>query len=369
MRYPAGIELPPEKQAAYRRALRLERISLVYWVTAILALFLTLGQSQAMRAALIEDILSLFPPIAFLVASRYRERDPTEAFPWGYHRSISVAYVVAALALLAFGVFILVESAARLIEGTHPPIGMVEVFDARIWSGWLMLAALAYSGLPPILIGRMKRPLADELHDKVLFADAKMNQADWMAAGAAAGIVGIGFGIWWADSVAAIVVALDVVYEGQKYLRESVADLMDDRPKTHDEGEPHPLLDRIKDELRATDWVAEGVVRMREAGHVLTGDIWVVPSDEGALVERVEELPAAACARLANPRRRRLASAVDRGLPREDARSLTLPTASAQAGPRVPRRRPAQPRAAATARPATRPENRQPPRNVPSSAR
>jgi cation diffusion facilitator family transporter len=291
VRYPAGIELSEEQQAAYRRALRLERVSIIYWLTAILALFLTLGQSQAMRAALIEDVLSLFPPVAFLVASRYREREPTEAFPWGYHRAISVAYVVAALALFGFGAFILVESSIRLIEGSHPPIGMVEVFDAQIWSGWLMLAALAYSGLPPILIGRMKRPLADQLHDKVLFADAKMNQADWMAASAAAaGIVGIGFGIWWADSVAAIVIALDVVYEGQKYLRESVADLMDDRPKTHDEGRPHPVLDRIREELARTDWVAEAVVRMREAGHVMTGDIWVVPRDEGVLAERVEEL-------------------------------------------------------------------------------
>jgi cation diffusion facilitator family transporter len=291
LRYPAGIELSAEHEAAHGRALRLQRFSLVYWVTAIIALFLTLGQSQAMRAALIEDVLSMFPPVAWLVASRYREREPTEAFPWGYHRAISVAYVVAALALFGFGLFILIESSIRLIEGAHPPIGMVEVFDTQIWTGWLMLAALAYSGLPPIVIGRMKRPLADQLHDKVLFADAKMNQADWMAASAAAaGIVGIGFGIWWADSVAAIVIALDVAYEGQKYLRESVADLMDDRPKTHDEGEPHPVLDRMREELAATEWVKEAVLRMREAGHVMTGDVWVVPSEDDALAERVEEL-------------------------------------------------------------------------------
>ena len=273
MRYPGGPELPREQQDAMQRAIRLEQISLVYWLSAIVALYFTLGQSQAMRAALVEDLLALAPPIAFLVASRYRDREPTAAFPWGYHRAISVAYVVAALALFAFGTFILVDSTVKLIEGTHPPIGMVEVFDGQIWSGWLMLAALAYSGIPPLLIGRLKRSLADRLHDKVLFADAKMNQADWMSAGAAAaGVVGIGIGIWWADAVAAIVISIDIVREGQKYLREAVADLMDDRPKTYDEGEPHPLLEEIKDAVAATAWVSEGAVRMREAGHVLAGD-------------------------------------------------------------------------------------------------
>jgi cation diffusion facilitator family transporter len=291
VRYPGGAELGGEQRAAHHRAVRLEWISVAYFLSAAVLLYFVLGQSQAMRAALIEDLLSTLPPLAFLLASRYRAREPSAAFPWGYHRATSVAYVVAALALFSFGTFILVESTMKLVEGRHPPIGMVEVLDTQVWLGWLMLGALAYSGLPPILIGRLKRPLADQLHDKVLFADAKMNQADWLAAGAAAaGVIGIGFGIWWADSAAAIVIALDILHDGQKYLRESVADLMDDRPKTHDEGEPHPLLDRINEEVAATDWVAEGVVRMREAGHVLTGEVWVVPRDGSVPVQRIEDL-------------------------------------------------------------------------------
>jgi divalent metal cation (Fe/Co/Zn/Cd) transporter len=86
------------------------------------------------------------------------------------------------------------------------------------------------------------------------------------------------------------VIGIDVVYDGQKYLRESVGDLMDDRPKTYDEGRPHPLLDTMKEELAATGWISEAVVRMREAGHVLTGDVWVVPRSQESLTERVEQL-------------------------------------------------------------------------------
>ena len=292
MRYPRGDELPDAQERANDKAIRLEWISLGYWVTAIVAVYFALGQSQAMKAAWVEDILALFPPLAFLVASRFRHREPSSRFAWGYHRSITVAYVVATAALFALGAFILIDSIEKLIGGTHPPIGMVEIFDTQVWGGWVMLAALAYSGIPPLILGRMKQPLAEELHDKVLFADAKMNRADWLtASGAAAGVVGIGLGLWWADSVAAIVIGADIVHDGQRYLRESLSDLMDEHPKTHDEAKPHPVVEQIKLELGSVPWIAEAAVRMREHGHLLTGDVWVVPAgNEDGLTERLERL-------------------------------------------------------------------------------
>jgi cation diffusion facilitator family transporter len=291
MRYPRGTELPPTQDQANRKAIRLEWLSLVYWITAIIAVYFTLGQSQAMKAAWVEDILALFPPIAFLVASRYRHREPNELFPWGYHRAITVAYVVATVALLALGLFILIDSVHRLLEGTHPPIGMVEVFDTQVWAGWLMLGALAYSGIPPFFLGRMKKPLSATLHDKVLFADAKMNQADVLTASAAAvGVIGIGFGLWWADAVAAIVIALDILHDGFKFTKESVADLMDEVPKTHDEKDIHPVIDAVKEQVAKTDWVGTAVVRLREHGHLISGGVFVVPRRTQRLPHRIEEL-------------------------------------------------------------------------------
>lgn len=292
MRYPRGDELPEAQERANRKAIRLEWISLAYWLSAIVLLYFTLGQSQAMKAAWVEDILALFPPIAFLVASRFRHRKPDNRFPWGYHRTITVAYVVATTALLALGLFILVDSVERLLAGTHPPIGMVEVLDTQIWLGWLMLGALAYSGIPPLVLGRMKQQLAAELHDKVLFADAKMNRADWLTASAAAvGVVGIGLGLWWADAVAAIVISVEILHDGQRYLREAVSDLMDEHPKTYDEAQPDPVVEQIKLEIAAVEWIEEAAVRFREHGHLVSGDVWVVPSGpEAGLTERLERL-------------------------------------------------------------------------------
>jgi cation diffusion facilitator family transporter len=292
MRYPHGDELPERQDRANRRAIRLEWISLGYWVTAIVAVYFALGQSQAMKAAWVEDILALFPPIAFLIASRFRHREPSARFPWGYHRSITVAYVVATAALFALGLFIVIDSVEKLLSGTHPPIGMVEIFDTQVWGGWVMLAALAYSGIPPVILGRMKQPLAEDLHDKVLFADAKMNRADWLtAAGAAVGVIGIGLGLWWADAVAAIVIGADILHDGQRYLRESLSDLMDERPKTYDEEHPHPVVEQIRQELSGVAWIEASTLRMREHGHLITGDVWLVPvGNESGLAERLESL-------------------------------------------------------------------------------
>jgi cation diffusion facilitator family transporter len=285
------FELPPEKQEDHRKAVRLEKLTIVYLLSAIVLLALTLGQSQAMKAAWIEDLLSLLPPTAFLIASRLRNRHASRKFPWGWHRSVSIAYLGAAVALLVTGAYVFGDSAFKLVKAEHPPIGVIQLFGHEIWLGWVMLGALAYSGIPPVLLGRRKLQLANSLHDKVLFADAEMNKADWMTVAAAMlGILGIGIGLWWADAVAALFISLDILHDGWKNVRAATHDLMDARPRRHDAREYHPVVDRIEEELGEVDWVEQGGVRLREEGHVFTGEVLVVPATEERLVDRCEEL-------------------------------------------------------------------------------
>jgi cation diffusion facilitator family transporter len=290
------FELPRELEQQQRKAVRLEWITLAYMLSAVVLLFLTLGQSQAMKAAWIEDLLSLLPPAAFLIASRLRKRGPSEKFPWGMHRAVTVAYVFASLALLVMGGYVFFDSAIKLVRAEHPPIGVIQLFGEEIWLGWAMIAALVYSGVPAVFLGRAKRRLADDLHDKVLYADAQMNKADWMTVSAAiVGIVGIGFGLWWADAVAALFISLDIVHDGWKNVRAAVHDLMDARPRRHDAREYHPIVERMNAEVNGCDWVERGAVRLREEGHVFTGEVLVVPrasarADGEGLIERLEDL-------------------------------------------------------------------------------
>jgi divalent metal cation (Fe/Co/Zn/Cd) transporter len=133
-------------------------------------------------------------------------------------------------------------------------------------------------------------PLAEQLHNKVLYADAKMNKADWLTAGAAmVGIVGIGFGLWWADSAAAAVISLDILKDGADNLRRAVADLMDETPTTVDRDAADPLRDELLSTIKGLEWVEDAEVRLREEGQVYFGEAFVVPSDTANLTQNIED--------------------------------------------------------------------------------
>jgi cation diffusion facilitator family transporter len=282
-------ELTPELKQTLRRARRLEWLTIAYLVSAVVLLALVLGSSQAMKTAWIEDLLSLIPPIAFLLAMRFNSRTPTGRFPYGFHRIVSIAHLCSALALFVMGTYLLVESIIKLITAEYPTINSVEIFGQTIWLGWLMLPALAWSGLPAVFLGRAKIPLAEELHNKVLYADAKMNKADWLTASAAmVGVVGIGFGLWWLDAAAAALISLDITKDGVSNLRRAVVDLMDQTPTTIDEDDPDPLRDKLAAMLEDLVWVEEVDVRLREEGQVYFGEALVVPSDETNITEKIE---------------------------------------------------------------------------------
>lgn len=123
-----------------------------------------------------------------------------------------------------------------------------------------------------------------------------MNKADWMTVTAAiVGIIGIGFGLWWADAVAALFISVDIVHDGWKNVRAAVHDLMDARPRRHDAREYHPIVERMNAEVKECDWVERGAVRLREEGHVFTGEVMVVPrasalADGAGLMDRLEDL-------------------------------------------------------------------------------
>jgi divalent metal cation (Fe/Co/Zn/Cd) transporter len=283
-------ELPPEQHEVYRQAARLEWITLGYLVTAIAVVYVALGSSQAMKAAWIEDILSLLPPIAFLVANRLRRRPPTDEYPWGFHRAVTVGYLCAAAALLLLGSYVLLDSLMKLVMAERPPIGVFVIGGWDPWAGWVMLAALVYTGIPPVILGRKKLKLAGQIHDKVLYADAEMNRADWMTAGAAGlGIIGIGLGLWWADAVAGAFISLDIVRDGVKNLKAASADLIDRMPRTYDDAEPDPLIAELYDDLVALEWVTDARVRLREIGHVFAGEAFVVPANGDDLVQRAND--------------------------------------------------------------------------------
>ncbi|MDD9208219.1 cation diffusion facilitator family transporter [Georgenia sp. 10Sc9-8] len=282
---------PDDRGEALRRAVRLEWVTLAFVISAVTLVYLVMGSSQAMRTAWIEDILALVPPVAFLVASRVARKPATANHPFGFHRASAVGHLVAGTALFGVGAFLVYDSAVDLLSGEHPPISTVVVLGQPVWQGWLMVAAMVYTAIVPAVLGRMKLRLAPVVNDKVLYADADMNKADWLTAVAAIlGVLGIGVGLWWADAVAALVISTSVLKDGVGNMRGAVRDLMDARATTVDHSEPLPLIRPIEDAVAGPPWVADSHVRVRDMGRAVHVEAFVVP--DGGYLPSPEDLAA-----------------------------------------------------------------------------
>ncbi|HYP23708.1 MAG TPA: cation transporter, partial [Actinomycetota bacterium] len=116
------------------------------------------------------------------------------------------------------------------------------------------------------------------------------NKADWLTGMAAAtGVLGIAFGRWWADAVAAAVISADILHDGVSNVRNAVADLMDTSPSKVDGSGRDPLPARVANEVAKLPWVERARVRFREEGHVYYGEVFVVPAGGQVDAARLDE--------------------------------------------------------------------------------
>ena len=265
-------DIPDDIRKTLDRAERLEWWSLGFLLSIIVVMYFAMGSSQAMKTAWIEDTLSLIPPILFLITRKIETKPPTRFYPYGFHRVGSLGFFLSATALTGMGAFLIYDSASALLLREHPTIGNVQFLGLDVWLGWLMIAALIYSIIPPVILGHKKLPLAHKAMDKILHTDAQMNAADWKTGAAGiAGIVGIGFGFWWADAAAAGFIAIDILRDGLRAMRISVAELLDGAPRKLDSPDIHPLVDRLGRHLERD---ASGMtVKIRETGRFVRASV------------------------------------------------------------------------------------------------
>lgn len=264
--------LPARQQEALRHARRLCWWTL-FWMTLVSTLmYVAMGGSQAMKTALIEDVFSLVPSIAFLVASHFRQQGSDAEYVTGRERAFDVNFLISAVALTGVGLALVYEAVSTLVTGTRPVVGSFVVGETVVWQGWIMMLALLVSAVPPIILGRRKMAVARTLQLKPLHTDADVSRADWMTAAAGiVGVAGIGFGLWWADAVAALVIAGSILHDGASNLRGAVRELHDARPQSLERDKPDPLPEQLCDALEALPWAEHCRVRMHEEGLRISG--------------------------------------------------------------------------------------------------
>ncbi len=272
--------LGPTQLEELRRAARLCWWSLGLLGAITVMMYAAMGGSQAMLTALIEDVLSLLPPAAFLIALHFRARGVDRTYINGRERAFDITFLASAVALTTVGALLVLDSLHVLVTRTHPVVGTVAIGDTVLWQGWVMIAALAVSCVPPVILGRLKLRLARRLDSKPLHADADMNKADWMTALAGiAGVIGIGFGLWWADAAAAMFISVEVLRDGVRNLRNAVRDMHDARPQQVDRRDVDRLPARVAEAVGALDGVTACRVRFHEEGLRLSGVIHVATAD------------------------------------------------------------------------------------------
>ncbi|RPI43865.1 MAG: cation transporter [Bacteroidetes bacterium] len=282
------VELPGEIQEQEKKAHRLEVITVIYLFTVIILMYLTLSSSQAMKAAWLEDLLSILPSVTFLVASRIHNKKPTFMFPGGFHRVFRIGFAIGAIALLAMGIYIVIDSVLALVKAEHPTIPHQQVFGYQVWFGWIMILALLYSFVPAMILGIKKMPLSKILHNKLLNVDADTQKADWLTALAAiTGIILVGFGLWWADAAAAILISVLILRDGVNMISNAIGDLMGKIPTTV-EGEIDPVNMTVIDFFMKQEWVKDVRIRLREEGQVFSGEVFVIPYREENIMTNIE---------------------------------------------------------------------------------
>ena len=265
--------LPQELREPMARAIRLEYWNIFWTLTIIVTMGLVLGQSETMKTAWIEDTLGLVPPIMFLIAAHMeRHSHRSRRFPFGFERVNGLGFFVAAVALTAVGALLLYNALMALGTQEHATVGSIVILGHDLWLGWLMLAAQIYSLIPPLFIGRKELPLAKQLNDKLLHTDALMNKANWLTGAAGlAGIIGLGLGWWWADSLAAAIISVDVLNDGIKALRSSTAELVDGAPRALSSTDLSQDAQKVCDRLQAE--FPDATVRLRETGRLIRAEV------------------------------------------------------------------------------------------------
>jgi cation diffusion facilitator family transporter len=267
----------------------LEWVTIGFLASIVVVMYFAMGNSQAMKTAFWEDLLSFVPPVVFLVGLHVEKKPPSERFPFGRLNVATIAFLAAASALLLMGGFLLFDALSDLAKAHRPSIGAMDIGGRTVWAGWVMIGAVVYSMAPPLVLGWLKHTPARKLHDKTLAADADMNKADWMTGAATGiGVLGIGLGFWWTDAVAAAFVSLNILHDGFKNAKRAISDLMDQVP-TGIDGERLDVVDRIDGWLRGLPWVEDADVSCRLEGRFIFVQADVAPAPGHGLPDEIAE--------------------------------------------------------------------------------
>lgn len=218
------------------------------------------GNCYALIADAIESSTDVFSSLIVWRGLRITTRPADDAYPYGYGKAESVAAAVISLMLIGAALSIAVVAAREIVTPHHMPAPFT-------------LAVVAGVALVKEALSRRVHRVGRETGSVAVEADAGHHRSD--AITSAAAFVGIAVALWggpgWesADDWAALAASVVIAYNGVRFLRPAIHDLMDRMP----EG---PIVDTIAAAAAGVEGVrATEKLRVRKHGASFFVDIHV----------------------------------------------------------------------------------------------
>lgn len=202
------------------RKIKAARVSVVAAVSlAILKLGAALATgSIAVLSSGVDSLLDILMSGANYVAIRHADQPPDHNHPFGHGKFEALATVFQAVVISCSGLWLLVESIRRLLQGAQP---------SHLNRG---LVVLCISSLVSWLVARYLRRTAEATGSSALRADSLHFSMDIYTNLAL--MVGLAVMIWWKitwlDPVLSIGVAGYILFEALRLVRFGMADMLDE---------------------------------------------------------------------------------------------------------------------------------------------
>jgi cation diffusion facilitator family transporter len=145
---------------------------------------------------------------------------------FGHGKTENISALFETILLLITCIWIVYESVERLTGKTHP------VVSVNFWSYAVIVVAIVVD----ISRSRMLKKAAKKFHSQALEADALHFSSDILSSGVVLlGLITFSFGYTVADSIAALAVAVIVIFISLRLGKKSIDDLIDKAPDGIDE--------------------------------------------------------------------------------------------------------------------------------------
>jgi len=265
-----------DRSALVRRVLLALLLANLTIVGAKAAIAVRANSLAVLGAALDSAVDALNNGLAMLLV-RVAAKEPDDDHPYG-HGKFETLGTLAIVGFLSVSCFELVRGAVNhLASGGHPVI----VTDFQ-------LAVLVVTVGVNVLVARYEQRRGTELGSQILIADAGHTRADvFVTVGVLVGLLLARQGLWWADPVAALFVAVVIVVVAYGIASRAVPVLVDQRalPPVEIQG----TAEGVRGVMSAYHIRSRGAPPLRYAEVTISVDRGANVADAHAIADEVEE--------------------------------------------------------------------------------